>query len=330
MSIARARAQAGFTLFEITVTVGILTVMILIMEGTLEATRKAERRLGAMRVVTDRGERITYELLDEVNASHKIFGGDSVGNDYLAALDLDRFPLLSGARLPLIDEAGRLSPDAVGAPHTGNVILFARESTAAPAFADGSGTIRYIDLYRFICVYPHATSRRIILDPPIQEARDLIVWRSVRFANHAQLVDIDDDDERDSVVADLFNRFGIEAAWDPNAAVDEAFFPLDALGTLGGTPIPDPLIGEDVDASEGGLLSQANVQLAPTKAGDHHRRGIMTMEAPETWAPDGLEVKIVGLTGSRRVWMRLVVEAAAGKGSVGVHASTVVASPRDL
>lgn len=332
MSTARQRRpESGFTLFEIAVSVGILAVMILILEGTIHGTRKADRRLGAMAKVTDRGERITYELLDEVNASHKIFSGDTIGDDYLDALELTRFPLLSGARLPLIDEAGRLEPDAAGNPRTGNVILFVRESAAAPALANaGTNALRYVDLYRFVCIYPHGTSRRLILDPPIQQARDLIVWRSVRYANHAQLLDIADAGERRSVVADLYNRFGIEHAWDPNAAVDSAFFAMDGLGTLGATPIAGLLIEEDQDVSAGGQLTYANVQLAPTRIGDFHRRSLMTNDAPATWVPDGLEVKIVGLTGSRRVWMHLVVEAAAGKGTVGVHASTVIASPRDI
>ena len=332
MSTARRhRRQGGFTMFEVTVTVGILTIMVLIMEGTIESTRRAERRLDAVRRATERGERLTYELLDEVNASHKLFGSDTVGLDYLDALDLARFPMLGSARLPKIDEINPLMPDPTGDPHTGNALLFVREAAAAPCQADpATGVVRHVDLYRFVCVYPRQSDRTLIVDPPVQNARDLVVWRSVRFANHAQLVDIDDDDERRSVAADLVNRFGIDYAWDPNEPVDAAFFLMDTLGTLSATPSTGMVIDEDLDESEGGRLLYSNVQLAPTDMSDFHRRALMTNDDPATWSPGGFEVKIVGISGQRRVWMHLVVETPGGKGVVGVQASTVIASPRDL
>ncbi len=334
MSTARElprAAQGGFTMFEVVVTVGLLTIMVLIMEGTIEATRRAERRLDAVRRVTERGERITYELLDEVNSSHKLFGGDAIGLAYLDALDLTRNPIVPSARLPHIDEINPLAPDAKDDPHTGNALLFVREAAAAPAVADpATGATRHIDLYRFVCVYPRATTRRLILDPPIKTARDLIVWRSVRFANHAQLLEILDDDERRSVAADLVNRFGIDHTWDPNEPVDAAFFLMDGLGTLSASPSTSMLIDEDMDESTGGRLLHGNVQLARTNKADFHRRSLMTNDDPTVWAPDGFEVKIVGISGSRRVWMHLVVETPGGKGVVGVQAGTVIASPRDL
>ena len=68
-------------------------------------------------------------------------------------------------------------------------------------------------------------------------------------------------------------------------------------------------------------------------AADHqnfHRRARLSNDDPATWVPDGFEVKITGLSGSRKVWMHLVVESPGGKGIVGVQSNTVIAHPRDL
>jgi len=318
-------------MLEVIVTISLLTIMVVIMERTIESTRRVERRLDATRRVTERSERVTYELLDDVNTSHMLFGDGARGAGYLGALDLTRFPLLPSARLPRIDETHALAADLAGDPYTGNVLLFVREAPAASASSAGTtSAVRSIDLYRFVCIYPRQTVRRLILDDPVAPARDLVVWRSVRFANYAQILDIDDAGERSNVVADLVKRFGVTDAWDPGAVVTAAFYPMDALGALSASPTSLMVIDEDPEVSEGGRLLSGNVQLAPTDTGDFSRRSLLTSDDPTAWTPGGFEIKIVGLSGSRRVWMHLVVETPGGKGVVAVQSSTVIASPRDL
>lgn len=327
----RARAAVGgFTMFEVVVTTGILTIMVVIVQATIDGASRAERRLRATRIATERGERMTYELLGAVNGSRVLLTG-SVGDDYLDALQFGGRPLLTGARLPRIDELNPLEPDVAGDPHTGNVLLFASESDAVEVVADAAtGSTRYIDLYRIVCVYPTQTTRKLLPDPPVQPARDLVVWRSVLYANHTQLLAIDDDDERRSVVADLVNRHGCDHAWDVGAAFDSAFFAMDALGTINSSASSSLTLDEDPDASQGGRLLYADVQLARSQAGDYHRRARLSTDDPANWSPDGFEVKITGLSGSRKVWMHLVVESPGGRGIVGVQSNTVIAHPRDL
>ncbi len=328
---APRRRERGFTMFEITVTMGILTIMVLIVQATVDGATRAERRLRATRIATERGERITYELLASVNGSRMLFGGDGVGADYLDAIEFGARPLLTGARLPRIDELGSLAPDEVGEPHTGNIMLYASESDAVETVADASSaSTRYIDLYRICCVYPTQTTRKLLADPPVQPARDLVVWRSVRYANLTQLEAIEDDDERRSVVADLVNRHGCEFAWDLGAPLDSAFFTLGTLGTINATATSGMTLEEDPDASQGGRLLYGDAQLARTVASDYHRRARLSKDDPATWTPDGFEVKITGLSGSRKVWMHLVIETPGGRGITGVQSNTVIAHPRDL
>jgi prepilin-type N-terminal cleavage/methylation domain-containing protein len=327
---SRRHRTAGFTFIEVSVAMALLALMSLVIERTLTTTYNSERYLSAVRKATERGQKISYEIFDSVSASRKLFQGDALGMDYLEALELDRDPIAAAARLPVFDEVGALGPDVVGDPRTGNVLLFVRESDPAPCVADPmTGRVRYIDTYRFVCVYPHLTDGRIVADDA-ENALDLIVWRSVPYPSLSQINAIQDVGERAKVVADLFSRYGHEVAWDPNQPVGQAFHEIDFLGVVNGVPEADPVIEEDPDASSRGRLAYTKVQLARTVPGAYHRRAVFTLDDPNDWEPNGFEVKVSGASGSRKVWIHLVVECQARRGETAVHENTMVASTRDL
>ncbi|MCP5110460.1 MAG: hypothetical protein GY953_06455, partial [bacterium] len=170
-----------------------------------------------------------------MGSSRKLFGSDTVGDGYLQALDLSRDPPAAAARLPVFDEVNGLGPDISGDPRTGNMLLFVRESDAAPAVADPStGKIRYIDTYRFVAVYPRLSTRFIVQDAPRELAKDLVLWRSLAFPSHSQIMAVTDATERANVVRDLYDRFEYGMAWDPNGSVDSAFYAMDTLGNVAG------------------------------------------------------------------------------------------------
>ena len=307
----------------------ILALMSFVVERTLASAQNADRWLGAVRKSTERGQRIAYHLREIVSASRKLFSNDTVGQGYLSALDLTRDAVAPGSRLPFIDEVGGLGPDAPGVPMTGNVLLFVREADAAPAVADpATQNIRFVDTYRFVAVYPHVASNYVITGPNQKLARDLVIWRSEPFPSYAQILEISNPTHRENVIKDLYNRFGYEFCWDSNNDVNSAFFAMDSLGGLAGTPTPGLTIAEDVAVSERGRLAYANVQLADSLSTDYHRRAVFTTDT--NWSPDGFEVKIVGASGSRKVWMNLVVEVQATRDQVAVQPCTVIASTRDL
>ncbi len=330
-SAHRVRRHAGFTFVEVTITLAVLTLLALVVERTMAAARTTEQQFEAMRRATERSEKVTYEILGEIGESRRLFGGDAIGQDYLAALDLSRDPVIPGARLPILVESDELAPDAPGEPRTGNVLLFAVETDAAPVVVDrNSATLRHIDMYRFVCIYPRRTDRLLVIDDNRRRATDLVIWRSVRFPNWAQITSIPDEAKQRAVVTDLARRFGCEHAWDPSGAAGRAFYTLSATGTMSATPLVTPRIEEDLDLSDRGRLVYADCQLSPTAAGAYHRRSIYTVDDPADWTPGGLEVKIVGTSSARRVWIHVVVETQAAMNVLGVHASTVLARTRDL
>lgn len=323
------RRQGGYTFLEMSITMVIVALMSLVVERVLSSTQDAEKYLGAVRLTTERGQRIAYDVREIVSASRKLYGRDAVGLAYLAALDRTRDPAAPGARLPLFDEVNPLGPDTAGDPRTGNLLLFVREGDAAPCVAlPATGKTRYIDTYRFVCVYPRVTGRTVVNGTG--PAWDLVIWRSIPYPSRAQILAIADATERTNVVKDLYSRFGYDLAWDPNGTVSTTFYGMDVTGTMAGTPTAGVVIEEDPDVSERGRLVYANVQLAATDAASKARSPVFVKDLPAVWTPHGFEVKVVGASGSRKVWMHIVVEAQAGHGRTAVMESTMIASAKDL
>jgi hypothetical protein len=313
---------------EIAVTISLVTLLSFLVERTLTSTREADFRLEATRTALDRGQRILFQLREDVAASRRMFQEGPVGAAYWDALELDAAPPLAGCRLPRIDETGTLGPDVPsGDPFTGNVLLFVREGDAVGAVADpATRSIRRIDAYRFVCVYPTRTARLLVTGEP--PAVDLVVWRSVAFPSRAQILAIADVDERRRVVTDLFTRFGHRHAWDAGAPADAAFYELDAAGDMDPTPVANPTIEEDAAISEGGTLVAARAQLARTRE-EVATRAVFAADDPQVWTPHGFEVKVAGASGSRKVWLHLVVECPAGRASC-IERHTVIAAAKDL
>ncbi len=327
----RRRAESGFTFLEVTIVLVLISLMALVIERTIASTSDAETYLRAIRRATERGQRLAFEIRDEVTTSRKLFQNDVTGQDYFGILDLSRDPVDTTARLPLTDDLGVIGEDAPGDPRTGNILLFVRESDAAPAVAmPSTGKVRFIDTYRFICIYPSLTSQFVLQDAPRRPAKDLIVWRSEAYPSHSQIMAITSLTERQNVVADLYNRFGYDLAWDPNGTVDAAYYALDAIGNVAPSPTTGVVINEDINLSDRGRLVYTNTQLARSDQSSPVRKNVFTNDPPASWVPDGFTVKFVGVSGSRKVWMRLVVEVQAAKGRVAPHGSTLIASTQDL
>ncbi len=327
----RRKGQRGFTILEVAVTLSLVTVMALIVERTLDSTRKAENMLSAVRKATERGQKLTYEIRELVTASRRLFFAGDEGQGFLEACDLSRAPLFPGTRMPVVQELARLGPDEVGSPRTGNILFFVSEADATPAIADPIGpSIRYIDTYRFVCCYPRLSTRSVVIEDGLPAAFDMVVWQSVEFPNYKQLMAISDPTERSNVVADLVDTHGHTMAWDPTGEVDTSFYGLDSSGNIAGAPSPGPTIDEDLDESDGGRLVYANIQLSRSDNSDMRRRAVFSMDNPDDWKPNGFEVKVVGSSGSRKVWMHLVVEVQADKGRVAVQPNTIIVGVQDM
>jgi hypothetical protein len=327
---ARRRA-AGFTFIEVTLVLAMTALLAWLVERTFVTTSDADQHVRATQHATDKGQRLAYKLRELVSASRRLFGRDATGEAYRQALEVVRVPPAPDVRLPIIDPTGDLAPDATDAKLTGNSLLFVRESDPAEVVVDPLlGTVRYIDTYRFIYVYPADTDVILVTKPPLTAARDIVVWRSETYPNYAQIIGLPTAAQRQEAVKELTARYGYQYAWDPSGPVTDSFFAMDALGAISAVAETDFTILEDMNVSNVGTLVYAGLQLAPSDITREHYDRRAWLSTDNDWWPHGFETKIVGSSGSRKVWMRLTVEArSVGSGSV-VHASQLIASAHDL
>lgn len=322
-------AERGFTVLEMMVVIVVVAIMTLAVERTISSVTETERTMRAIRNTTERGQRAAYALRDAVSASRKLFGNDAVGSGYLAKLDLTAQPIFPGSRLPKFAETEPLGPDSAGTPMTGNVLLFVREADPYPCTAvPATKTTRVIDAYRFVCVYLTQSNRAVVALGPL--ALDLVEWRSDAFPSYGQVMGIADTTQRKAVVADLYNRFGCDFLWDSTGAVNSAFYGIDGSGTVAGSPTAVANIPEDLNVASGPRFVKANMAVSRTDPLSKPRTPVFTADDPATWTPNGFEVKVVGPSGSRQVWMRLCIEQQASAGRVPAQDTTVIVSARDL
>ena len=323
------RVQAGFSILEALIVTFIIATITLVIERTVSSLIETERTMRAIRNTADRGQHAAYRLRDVISSSRNIFENDTVGNGYLARIGFGALPLLPGSRLPKIDEVNPLGPDVVGDPRTGNVLLFVRQADPLPAKAvAATKKVRLVDAYRIVCVYLSQSTKTVVAGG--LPALDLVEWRSDAFPSYTQIQAITPAAEKASVVADLYNRFGIDFLWDMTQPVTNAFYAIDGTGNVAASAMAVTSIPEDLNVSRRGRFVAGNMAVARTDATSHPRASVFTVDAPATWSPHGFEVKVCGVSGSRKVWMRLTVEQQASKGRVPAQQTTVVATARDL
>ena len=101
-------------------------------------------------------------------------------------------------------------------------------------------------------------------------------------------------------------------------------------GVIAATPSTLVTIEEHPTDSRGGRLVYTNTQLARSNELDKRRRPRFSADNPKDWQPNGFEVKIVGRSGSRQVWMHLVCETQSAQGQTAAHASSMIISTKDL
>ncbi len=323
------RLQAGFSILEVLIVTFIMATITLVIERTVSGLIETERTMRAIRNTADRGQQASYRLRDVVSSSRNIFANDTLGTGYLGKIGFGALPLLPGARLPKIDELSPLGPDTAGDPRTGNILLFARQADPLPAkAAAATKKMRLVDTYRLVCIYLSQSTRTVVAGG--LPALDLVEWRSDAFPSYTQVQAISSGTEKASVVADLYNRFGIDYLWDMTQPVTNAFYAIDGTGNIAATATAVTSIPEDLNVSKRGRFVARNMAVARTDATSHPRASVFTVDAPATWSPHGFECKICGVSGSRKVWMRLTVEQQASKGRVPAQQTTVVATARDL
>jgi len=326
----RQHGTRGHTFIEMALVIAVIGGLSALTAQTLTSVRDSTDTLASYRRAQRGGERLAYQIHGLVSTARKLYVRGTSGNDYLAALDLTRRMPAPNARLPLTEEYESLGRDEVGVPQTGNVMLLATETDPVTCLADAATSkLLYVDLYRMLCVYPSESATKVVVRRA-ENGLDLVVWASAAYPSHVQVSGIVSLAQRTLVVRALYSTHGCRYLWNPDAPADQAFFAIDAAGTIAGTPESGHEMPEDLAVSPGSRLIQTKLQLARTDGTIHQRRAVLTAETAAEWVPDGFELKIVGTSSQRKVWLRLTVEAQSVTSRETAHDTTLIASLRDL
>lgn len=284
----------GFSIVEMSVTLLLLTVVLLILYELLIGTMKTSMFVEAHNDLTVYGQRVVNKLQTDIFQSRFIWEENATGDAY-RQLFLDQLLLTPGpvgvwsdSRMPDIDPSGLLDEDTGGETFVGNSLLLVKtlEPVGVPADYDGDGTAestffaeRYQFKYYFLSPNPDRTFKGMPASPPFSGTNyylDLIECESEVYADQAQLVSIfaslATPAQRQLIAAGLRGLPGtittaearrldvtvpIDKAWSPNQIAAAAFFDLDSSAnlTLDATPTFTIAYRSMVPEMKGGRIS---------------------------------------------------------------------------
>jgi len=325
MSPLRARRSRAHTLLEMTLAMSIMVGVLLIVSEFIGSAQHAQIYINARNKAMQYAGKLITDLRGAGLASRRLYQDDAEGRSYLAALDSTKFPVLAGARLPVVDSKGRLDPDAPGVRRTGNALLLACEDRPREFSTPGGGRYR-VDIVRFVAVYPTRRAGKVVDAAP--DRIDLVRFSSRPYADKGSLEQIPVAADRVEVVKTLTAQ-GVGRAWVAGAPIDSAFFDLKADGSIAATAVASPVIDCPPEAPVRTMLNAVKASVAPNSPALR----VPTFAELDTSAPgfpSGFEVKVVGPSGGREVFVRLVVLVGVAGGPDAQATSTRLFSVRDL
>jgi type II secretory pathway pseudopilin PulG len=319
----RSLRQRGLTLIEMTVSIGIMLGALLLVQELIGTTQAAQLYIRARDRAAQQSARLISDLRSVGLSSRRLYQDDAEGRAYLAALNTAALPIMGDTKLPVVDPAGRLEPDAAGQRRTGDALLIACEDRPRE-FNTAGGRFR-VDVVRFFAAYLTRRPGKVVAASA--DRIDLVRFASRPFADLTSLNQVPTA-SRAEVVQGL-RAAGIMRAWVTGAPVASAFFALNADGTIDATPVATPTIDTLPDDRPRPMLGESNSSIAPNSA---------VLRVPAFAEPDplipqfpsGFEVKVVGPSGGRQVLVRLTILTGAHKGPDAASMTERMFSVRDL
>lgn len=324
MSPPSLRNRSGMSLIEVTIATSILIASLLMVQEVIGTTQAAQVYIAAR----DRASQQSADLIADVRSaglsSRRLYQDDDEGRGYLAALDTAALPILGDTRLPVVDPVGRLDQDAIGVRRAGNALLLACEDR--PMQIPTSGARHRIDIVRFFAVYP--TRRTGKVADALADRIDLVRFTSRPYADRASIEQVTDPGEKVEVVLAL-RAAGITRECLAGVPIAQAFFSLNADGSISTTEIVSPIIDATPDNRPRAMLGNSRSSVAPNSPA-LHVPFLAQLDNTLPAFPSGFEVKVVGPSGGRQVLVRLTLVTGAHTGPDAASTTERLFSVRDL
>lgn len=317
------QSEKGFSLIEVTVVLGIVSVLMIVVYSMIEQTMRSTMFNESHNDLAILTQGAVNAMQTEVLQTKMVFQEDSLGTSYRTALQLPtQYPLWTDSLLPVIQPEVAIGPDT-STRYTGNSILLARQLAPLTLTYDDDGNsgtpeIEFVaDRYVFQFIYLTAVTQPSFSGSG--RTLDLVMASSAQYADYFQLSSMSQ--TAISRIVPKLIAANIARAWNPGQPIASAFYALS--GATDGTfdaPVANARIATASSKSllpglRGGRISgkmNYSVAFVPTSPAQPYPLRIpIRVFAPAVTGrpgfPSGLEVKIAGPSGNRQVMTRLVL-----------------------
>ncbi|MBK8974977.1 MAG: hypothetical protein IPM29_03555 [Planctomycetes bacterium] len=337
--------EGGFSLIEITIATAMLMTLIWLVATLSTTGMRSQRYTERMARVTEIAQDVIDEMRGGLTSSVRVFGNDTVGENYRAilAIPADMRGAIDSTRLPAVRATALLEPDVAADPRTGNCLMFARYAWT-DEFESAAGNVYRVDVYRLEWWYLTIAGTGPERDRP--DGINLAKWASEPLADGTQIDRIADPTDRAEVLIHMFegtpDRHGLEhdpvsVIWlvgaDP--AVDGTLRQIDAVGDLSNTPHAPRTTTWEIEAEPSHCRSDIL---------DYRHHSIASCFAPRAMGvgrfgivdptgdgfPNGLEVQVVGPSSSRQVLLHLSVVSTRTDDHRAFYDIQLIADVRDM
>lgn len=318
----RRHRQSGFSLMEVTVVLGVVSVLMIVVYSMIEETLHTTMFNESHNDLAMMSQRAVNTLQTEVLQTKIAFQEDTLGAAYRTALRLPaQYPVWTDSFLPVIQPETNIGPDTT-TRYTGNSLLLARQLAPLRITYDHDGNnmtpeIEFVaDRYVFEYVYLSSITKPSFAGSG--RTMELMMTTSIPYADYFQLDSLDTTATA-RVVAKLIAT-GLQRAWDPGQPVASAFYTLS--GATDGT-FDSAIANARIDLAtaksllpglRGGRISgkmSYSIGFNPSSGPAYPLRVPIRLFAPTVSGrpgfPSGFEVKIAGPSGNRQVMTRIVL-----------------------
>jgi prepilin-type N-terminal cleavage/methylation domain-containing protein len=327
--------RQGVTLIEMMISASILGIVILAAVSLFRVTQSAFPSIEAHGALKGAGEKVMARLSRRLTECKRLFQNTSNDATYLSKVQLGSAgPVLSGSALPVIQTNGILAPGTTdfSASAVGNSLFFASiEEPNDLSVTDSTGVISLIriDTYRFN--YYFLASRNESLGGKMRLT--LLHGQSGSYADYTQLTSISDTTKRTNALIAL-HGCGVHTAWDTaQSTATTAFYQIALDGNLSLQTTHQIALGvEDMAEVVSGItMGGYRCGVSPnTGSGFESSVAVPVLATANGHFPGGFEVAVVGPTGNRQIFVRLVLVAAGSFRGLLAETYSEVFTARDL
>jgi len=312
------KAQAGVTLAEITVVVGIISVLSLIFYSLVIGTMRTNILLEAENSLNSYGQRTINMLKSEVAQSRRLYENNSddnaLRNRIIVSSDISP---ISTSRLLIID-SNATDPNDVADANIGNSLFFLMDR--APFKLEDTGTspptvIYIIDLHQFIYYYINEKNAGGVKIGSKTNYMDLMKFQSKPYANYQQLIQAQSNlssSEWNALTGALVAA-GIQYCVDLDTSdVNNIFYEISGgnLNSQSSHNIQEERAKPAIPIISGvKVTGNIRYSVAYNKASDFDIFEQVPKYCTDTTIPFGFEVVVIGGAAALQVTVRLVLAA---------------------